>query len=164
MGKRSRSRRVAWGSSPRAWFVRTRAGGWSSTERAELGEERQWRRRSAARFRPGDGPNEVGEVLQRCGVRLGRLWREETGLGGESWSAQSSAAARARPGSAQARGRRKGRWNGGWASRTDKEASARRARIVDGRRVEEAPTATVAGMAGELHRVEHRRSTVSSFE
>jgi hypothetical protein len=27
-----------------------------------------------------------------------------------------------------------------------------------------APTATVAGMAGELHRVEHRRSTVSSFE
>ena len=27
-----------------------------------------------------------------------------------------------------------------------------------------APTATVAGMAGEQHRVEHRRSTVSSFE
>jgi hypothetical protein len=26
------------------------------------------------------------------------------------------------------------------------------------------PNATVAGMAGELHRVEHRRSTVSSFE
>jgi len=27
-----------------------------------------------------------------------------------------------------------------------------------------APTATVAGMAGEQHRVEHRRSTVSSFD
>jgi len=27
-----------------------------------------------------------------------------------------------------------------------------------------APTATVAGMAGEQHRVEHMRSTVSSFE
>jgi len=27
-----------------------------------------------------------------------------------------------------------------------------------------APTATVAGMAGEQHRVEHRRSTISSFE
>ena len=33
----------------------------------------------------------------------------------------------------------------------DKEASTRRARIVDGRRVEEAPTSTVAGMAGERH-------------
>ena len=58
-----------------------------------------------------------------------------------------------------ARGARKGkgmRRNGGRASRMDKEASARCLRIADGRRVEEAQTATVAGMGTGRHRGEHR--------
>jgi len=114
-GKRSGRSRVVRGSSPRLDFGRRTAVGGSSTERRSSEEERRWRARSGARFRPGLGAADLGEGWRRSKAKLGRLGCVESGCGGEGWPARRATASS--PSSARREREGEEGWKGGDASR-----------------------------------------------
>ena len=134
------------GSSPGVRFWRGRAGGGSSTERAKLGGGRRWRWRPAGSIRPAWGTAELVEGRSGFGARCSGLERDESKRGGEQWPAWRTAATLLSSGRASSR---KGK---DCAGREASRPACERKRVVlrrDCRRVEAAPTSTVAGMAGE---------------
>jgi hypothetical protein len=83
VGNRSGSRRRPRLSSPWVDFGRRRPRRGSSTKRAELSKERQWRPWSAGSIRLGLGATEVGKGWSGFGVRSRGSGREGTRCDGE---------------------------------------------------------------------------------
>ena len=97
-------------------MVRRREG---ELRRSARGGLRRW-----LRFRPGNGSNELGKVLQRCGVRLGSSGAKGSQRDGEERPARRALLALLSSSCTRARTKRKGDWQGSFQGVREEKSGA----------------------------------------